>query len=128
MLSVSRCLRDDAGILFIYNGAIMEISSSVASRIPDPLASHCMLALELAQKRGNDLAARYFSSALKVIGAAWAGTGGNFASFVMTSKILASFSEADKYRRLLSCFNVFTRLRREAMEELLSSDIISSTL
>jgi hypothetical protein len=70
VLSVGRCLRDDAGTPFIYNGTIMEISSNVASCIPDPLASHCRSALELAQKRGNDLAARYLSSALKVIGAA----------------------------------------------------------
>ncbi len=70
VFSVGRCLKDDAGIPFIYNGTIIEISNSLASAIADPLAGYCKSALELAQKRGNELAARYLSSALKVIGAA----------------------------------------------------------
>lgn len=70
VLSVGRCLKDDAGIPFIYNGTIMEISSNLVSSNSDPLAGYCKSALELAQKRGNELAARYLSSALKVIGAA----------------------------------------------------------
>jgi len=70
VLSVGRCLKDNAGIPFIYNGTIMEISSALVSSISDPLAGYCKSALELAHKRGNELAARYLSSALKVIGAA----------------------------------------------------------
>jgi hypothetical protein len=70
VLSVGRCLKDDAGIPFIYNGTIMEVSKSAASAIPDPLTGYCNSALELARERGNELAARYLSSALKVIGAA----------------------------------------------------------
>jgi len=70
VVSVGRCLRDDAGIPFIYNGTIMEVSGSIAASISDPLTGYCKSALELAQKRGNELAARYLSSALKVIGAA----------------------------------------------------------
>lgn len=70
VLSVGRCLKDGAGIPFIYNGTIMEVSSTVASSVADPLTGYCKSALEIAQKRGNELAARYLSSALKVIGAA----------------------------------------------------------
>lgn len=70
VLSVGRCLKDNAGVPFIYNGTIMEISSGIASSMPDPLTGYCRSALDIAQKRGNDLAARYLSSALKVIGTA----------------------------------------------------------
>ncbi|AYD01967.1 hypothetical protein [Neorhizobium sp. NCHU2750] len=69
VISVGRCLKDAAGVPFIYNGTIMEVSSSELAALDNPLAGYCRSALELAQREGNELAARYLSSALKVIGA-----------------------------------------------------------
>ncbi len=69
VMAIGRCLKDDAGIPFIYNGTVMEVSGGVAASVIDPLSGYCQSALELAQRRGNELAARYLSSALKVIGA-----------------------------------------------------------
>lgn len=69
VVAIGRCLKDDTGVPFIYNGAVIEISGRVTASIVDPLSGYCQSALELAQKGGNELAARYLSSALKVIGA-----------------------------------------------------------
>ena len=69
VVAIGRCLKDDTGVPFIYNGAVMEVSGAATASMVDPLPGHCQSALDLAQKRGNELAARYLSSALKVIGA-----------------------------------------------------------
>jgi PAS domain-containing protein len=70
VISVGRCLKDAGGIPFIYNGTIMEVSVQARSVAADPLSGFCRSALELAERQGNDLAARYLSSALRVIGSA----------------------------------------------------------
>lgn len=70
VVSVGRCLKDATGIPFIYNGTIVEVSTAARSLPTDPLAGFCRSALELAERQGNELAARYLSSAMRVIGAA----------------------------------------------------------
>jgi PAS domain-containing protein len=69
VFAVGRCLRDASGIPFIYNGTIVEVPARAGSASNDPLTGYCRSALDLAERQGNELAARYLSSALKVIGA-----------------------------------------------------------
>ncbi len=67
--AVGRCLKTAEGIPFVYNGTVVEVSAAKVEYFADPLENHCRSALDLAQQRGNELAARYLSSALRVIGA-----------------------------------------------------------
>ena len=68
VLGTGRCLRDANGTPSIYNGAVIETACEPVFAGSDALELHCRSALELAKMSGNELAARYLSSALRVIG------------------------------------------------------------
>lgn len=67
VLAVGRCLKTTDGVPFVYNGTVAEMQDSHLPVGCDPLRIYCQSALELAEKSGNELAARYLSSALRVI-------------------------------------------------------------
>jgi PAS domain-containing protein len=68
VVAVGRCFRSADGIPSIYSGTVIDITCSKSLASSDPLEIHCRAALELAQLRGNELAARYITSALGAIG------------------------------------------------------------
>ena len=65
LIAFGRCLRDETGIPTFYTGAVLDASSSVKSHTTDPLQAYCRAALAVAEGRGNELAARYLSSAIR---------------------------------------------------------------
>ncbi|NTD87571.1 PAS domain-containing protein [Agrobacterium tumefaciens] len=67
IVSFGRCLRDDEGNPTFYTGTVMDASSSNLFEARDPLEWYCRAALSVAKSLGNDLAARYLSSALNVL-------------------------------------------------------------
>jgi hypothetical protein len=67
LVSFGRCLHDEMGVPTFYTGVVMDASSPHIAEGDDPLEAHCRAALSLAESRGNDLAARYLSSALKTV-------------------------------------------------------------
>lgn len=68
VVALGRCLKDAAGVPFVYNGTVIEACADGVKPASDPLEGHCKSALRLAEERGNELAMRYLSSALRVIG------------------------------------------------------------
>lgn len=68
VFSVGRCLRDEQGTPSIYNGTVIDASTGMVKLEADALEVHCQSALGIAKRRGNELAARYLSSALRAIG------------------------------------------------------------
>jgi hypothetical protein len=76
VFSIGRCLRDGQGTPSIYNGTVIDASTGVVSLGADALEVHCQSALGIAKRRGNELAARYLSSALSAIGCIAGLTGG----------------------------------------------------
>jgi hypothetical protein len=68
VFSVGRCLRDGQGTPSIYNGTIIDAAAGVVRLESDALEEHCQSALGIAERRGNELAARYISCALRAIG------------------------------------------------------------
>jgi hypothetical protein len=69
VFAAGRCLKDSEGTPSVYNGTVIDVSSGIVSFCSDNLETLCQSALGLAEQRGNELAARYLSSALRVIGA-----------------------------------------------------------
>ncbi|UHS59779.1 PAS domain-containing protein [Agrobacterium vaccinii] len=67
LVSFGRCLHDEVGVPTFYTGAVIDASSPHIAEGNDPLEAHCRAALSLAKRRGNDLAARYLSSALNTV-------------------------------------------------------------
>lgn len=65
LIAFGRCLRDETGVPTFYTGAVLDARSSVKSHTTDPLEAYCRAALAVAEGRGNELAARYLSSAIK---------------------------------------------------------------
>ncbi|WP_164901824.1 PAS domain-containing protein [Neorhizobium lilium] len=63
------CLRDADGTPSIYTGTSTILPLHASADAVDPLEVHCRAALGLATKRRHALAARYLSSALRVLGA-----------------------------------------------------------
>jgi hypothetical protein len=70
VMATGRCLKDNAGTPSVYNGVVMELDGVDIPLDTAPLERHCLSALGLAERQGNELAARYLSSALRVIGKA----------------------------------------------------------
>jgi hypothetical protein len=70
VMATGLCLKDNAGTPSVYNGIVMELDGASAPLDVAPLERHCLSALEIAEGQGNQLAARYLSSALRVIGRA----------------------------------------------------------
>lgn len=62
-----RCLRDAQGVPSIFSGTVTV--QPAGEDAADPLEDHCRAALGLANSRRHALAARYISSALRVLGA-----------------------------------------------------------
>lgn len=67
LVSFGRCLHDEMGVPTFYTGAVIDASSPNIAEGNDPLKAHCRAALSLAEMRGDHLAARYLSSALKTV-------------------------------------------------------------
>ena len=66
VVALGRCLRSPDGVPSIYTGIVFAYGDGVRLG-RDPLLMHAEAALDLAQKSGNELAARYFSSALRTL-------------------------------------------------------------
>jgi PAS domain-containing protein len=66
--AVGRCLRDGGGTPSFYNGSVIDLTEGMVTFTRDSLETHCQSALDIAETRGNELAARYLSSALRAIG------------------------------------------------------------
>lgn len=64
LVSFGTCFRDEDGVPSIYTGTVMDASLPQVAFGDDPLKAHCLAALELAEKGGQELAVRYLSSAL----------------------------------------------------------------
>ena len=67
LVSFGRCLHDEMGVPTFYTGAVIDASSPNIAEGNDPLEAHCRAALSLAERRGEHLAARYLSSALRTV-------------------------------------------------------------
>ena len=67
LVSFGRCFRDETGEPSFYSGAVMDAAAPQVAVGDDPLEAHCRAALLLAKQGGNELAARYLSSALNVL-------------------------------------------------------------
>jgi PAS domain-containing protein len=76
VFSTGRCLKDAEGVPSIFNGAVVNVATGVIPLGTDALELHCRSALDIAQRRGNELAARYLSSALRAIGSVESATEG----------------------------------------------------
>lgn len=68
VVAVGRCIRDASGVPSFYVGTVIDAFDVEIFVESDPLKAHCRSALALAEARGNDLAARYLSSALRAVG------------------------------------------------------------
>ena len=62
-----RCLRDKLGLPSIYTGSVTAVEVGSGAHSGDPLKTHCLEALKIANSRRHALAARYLSSALNVL-------------------------------------------------------------
>ncbi|MDE1159232.1 MAG: PAS domain-containing protein [Neorhizobium sp.] len=62
-----RCFRDAEGVPSIYAGTVTAFEARPGTESDDPLESHCIAALNIANTRRHALAARYLSSALNVL-------------------------------------------------------------
>ena len=67
LVAFGRCIRDDTGVPSYFTGAVMDKSLPGVVFGDDALEAHCRSAYSLAKKSGNDLAARYLSSALTLL-------------------------------------------------------------
>jgi hypothetical protein len=67
VIGAGRCLRDANGVPSVYRGTVAELADDQVFVGSDDLEMHCRSALDLTEKRGNELAARYLSSALRPV-------------------------------------------------------------
>jgi hypothetical protein len=69
VIAAGRCFRCPDGNPSLFAGTVIAIRGSDISLGSEALEIYCQTALGLAHKQGNELAARYISSALRAIGA-----------------------------------------------------------
>lgn len=67
LVAFGRCNRDDTGVPSYFTGAVMDKSLPGVMFGDDALEAHCRSAHSLAKTTGNELAARYLSSALTLL-------------------------------------------------------------
>lgn len=67
LVAFGRCIRDNTGSPSYFTGAVMDKSLPGVVFGDNALEAHCRSAYSLAKNSGNELAARYLSSALTLL-------------------------------------------------------------
>ncbi|OAE40464.1 PAS domain-containing protein [Agrobacterium tumefaciens] len=67
LVAYGRCLRDSNGEPSVFTGAVMDAVMPDVTFGSSALEAHCRAAYEIANRNGDDLAARYLKSALALV-------------------------------------------------------------